>query len=198
VPDENPSGLGIFFDLPLRLPGQYFDKETNLHYNYFRYYEASIGIYKQSDPLGLETGINTYAYVGSRPLEFIDPTGEGALGFCVAAVIGVGAIYGGYSLITALNSLGQSAAAQGNSAVQCAAGGDQAVCTQAQVNQVQTYQNAASAAGAAAGMGKNFPSTKPTNPSNVGSASTQPRYPVFPSNSGNSTPYAPGYNRSNR
>jgi len=40
-PDENPSGLGAF-DLPLRLPGQYFDKETNLHYNHFRDYDPAV------------------------------------------------------------------------------------------------------------------------------------------------------------
>ena len=44
VPDENPSGLGAF-NLPLRLPGQYFDKETNLHYNYHRDYDPQIGRY---------------------------------------------------------------------------------------------------------------------------------------------------------
>jgi len=74
VPDENPSGLGTF-DLPLRLPGQYFDKETNLHYNYFRDYDPSIGRYGESDPIGLRGGLNTYAYVGSTPLSAIDPLG---------------------------------------------------------------------------------------------------------------------------
>jgi RHS repeat-associated protein len=74
VPDENPSGLGIF-DLPLRLPGQYFDKETGLHYNYYRDYDPSLGIYKQSDLIGLQGGVNTYAYVRSRPIESVDPLG---------------------------------------------------------------------------------------------------------------------------
>jgi hypothetical protein len=41
LPNENPSSLGAF-EFPLRLPGQYFDKETNLHYNYFRDYDPSI------------------------------------------------------------------------------------------------------------------------------------------------------------
>jgi RHS repeat-associated protein len=74
VADENPSGLGAF-DLPLRLPGQYFDKETNLHYNYFRDYDPSIGRYGESDPIGMQGGINTYNYVGGRPLSRVDPTG---------------------------------------------------------------------------------------------------------------------------
>jgi RHS repeat-associated protein len=65
--DENPSGLGVF-DLPLRLPGQYFDKETNLHYNYFRDYDPVIGRYAESDPIGLKGGLNTYLYVRSAPL----------------------------------------------------------------------------------------------------------------------------------
>jgi len=63
------------FDLPLRLPGQYFDKETNLHYNYFRDYDPAIGRYIQSDPIGLTGGVNTYAYVGSDPLHGVDPLG---------------------------------------------------------------------------------------------------------------------------
>jgi RHS repeat-associated protein len=78
VPDENPSGLGIF-EQPLRFPGQYFDKETNLHYNYFRDYDPSIGRYAESDPVGLHGGINTYSYVGSAPLAFIDPLGLQAI-----------------------------------------------------------------------------------------------------------------------
>lgn len=74
VPDENPSGLGTF-DLPLRLPGQYFDKETNLHYKYFWDYDPGLGIYKQSDPIGLSGGLNTYSYVKGNPLLFKDARG---------------------------------------------------------------------------------------------------------------------------
>jgi RHS repeat-associated protein len=74
VPDENPSGLGAF-DLPLRLPGQYFDKETNLFYNYFRDYDPSIGRYVESDPIGLAAGLNTYVYVDGAPILSIDPAG---------------------------------------------------------------------------------------------------------------------------
>jgi len=74
-PNENPAGIGTF-EFPLRFPGQYADKETNLAYNYFRDYDPSLGRYEESDPIGLAGGINTYAYVRSNPLRDIDPTGE--------------------------------------------------------------------------------------------------------------------------
>jgi len=72
--DENPSGLGAF-DLPLRLPGQRYDAETGLHYNYFRDYDPSIGRYGESDPIGLRGGINTYAYGIGSPLRYRDLLG---------------------------------------------------------------------------------------------------------------------------
>jgi RHS repeat-associated protein len=72
--DENPSGLGAF-DLPLRLPGQRYDKETGLHYNYYRDYDSGLGRYIQSDPVGLIGGLNTYAYVAQSPLSLVDLQG---------------------------------------------------------------------------------------------------------------------------
>ena len=74
VPDENPSGLGAF-DLPLRLPGQYFDKETYLSHNYYRDYDSGIGRYVESDPIGLLGGLNTYGYVDGDPIGSADPDG---------------------------------------------------------------------------------------------------------------------------
>ena len=68
VPNENPSGLGRF-EFNKRYSGQYFDKETGLHYNFYRDgYNPEIGAYTQSDPIGLEGGINTYTYVHGNTL----------------------------------------------------------------------------------------------------------------------------------
>jgi RHS repeat-associated protein len=69
--NENPSGLGVF-EFNLRFPGQYFDKETGLHHNFYRDYEPSLGRYHQSDPVGIAAGVNTYAYVSGDPLRFGD------------------------------------------------------------------------------------------------------------------------------
>jgi RHS repeat-associated protein len=72
--DENPSGAGIF-TFNLRFPGQYFDSESNLNYNYFRDYDPAIGRYAQSDPVGLKGGLATYSYVKGNPLRRVDPRG---------------------------------------------------------------------------------------------------------------------------
>src|ERR1017187_5647269 len=59
----------------LRFPGQYFDGETGFSYNLNRDYMPNLGRYLQSDPVGIEGGINLYQYAGSNPLRVDDPSG---------------------------------------------------------------------------------------------------------------------------
>ncbi|MEJ2365323.1 MAG: RHS repeat-associated core domain-containing protein, partial [Deltaproteobacteria bacterium] len=99
--NDDPDMDGIKFTYNLRFPGQYYDSETGLHYNYFRDYDPSTGRYIESDPIGIlrdysspqlqlvidfgsleETGIagdvalnHLYAYVTNNPLGSSDPFG---------------------------------------------------------------------------------------------------------------------------
>ena len=83
----------------LRYPGQYYDKESGLHYNYFRSYSAERGRYTQADPIGLGGGFNRFGYVGGNPLLSMDPQGL----FPVVAVVGiVGTGVGAYSTLSAV------------------------------------------------------------------------------------------------
>jgi RHS repeat-associated protein len=63
------------FEMNLRLPGQVYDMETGLHYNYYRDYDPRLGRYTTPDPMGLAGGLNPYAYVANSPLDNIDPLG---------------------------------------------------------------------------------------------------------------------------
>ena len=60
----------------LRFPGQYFDSETKTHYNINRDYNPVTGRYIQSDPIGFDGGLNSYAYVGGKPINLVDLLGE--------------------------------------------------------------------------------------------------------------------------
>lgn len=66
------SGLNA---INLRFPGQYYDSESGLHYNYFRDYDPQTGRYVESDPIGLNGGLNTYGYVKGNPTAFTDTYG---------------------------------------------------------------------------------------------------------------------------
>ena len=60
----------------LRFPGQHFDAETGLHYNYTRDYNSPLGRYIEADRIGLKGGINRYVYVGNMPINHKDPKGR--------------------------------------------------------------------------------------------------------------------------
>ncbi|WP_225980313.1 RHS repeat-associated core domain-containing protein [Paracidovorax avenae] len=58
----------------LRMQGQYLDRETGLHYNTFRYYDADLGAFTTPDPIGLAGGVNLHQYA-FNPVIWTDPWG---------------------------------------------------------------------------------------------------------------------------
>ena len=113
--EQDPDGDNNLAVVSLRFPGQYFDQESNLHYNGTRYYDPDLGRYITSDRIGLGGGINTYGYANQNPVRYIDRLGYSAttadglvfdfpsippwarnpLGFCVFAMTTPGSMAGG-------------------------------------------------------------------------------------------------------
>jgi RHS repeat-associated protein len=56
-------------------PGQRYDSASGLNQNGYREYEPGTDRYSKSDPIGLDGGISTYAYVAGNPMTRIDPSG---------------------------------------------------------------------------------------------------------------------------
>jgi RHS repeat-associated protein len=73
VQDPDADGKTLVFDM--RFPGQRYDSATLISYNMHRDYEAGTGRYTQSDPIGLNGGLNTYRYSYANPLVYFDPSG---------------------------------------------------------------------------------------------------------------------------
>lgn len=59
----------------LRFPGQYYDAETGLHYNWQRYYQPDTGRYISPDPISLKGGTNAYGYVKGQVTRLYDALG---------------------------------------------------------------------------------------------------------------------------
>lgn len=86
-PNEDVDGDTIKLSYNLRFPGQYFDQETGKHYNFNRDYNPLTGRYIQSDPIGLDGGMNVYRYTSNNPLVLYDIEG---LSDCVTAECAAG------------------------------------------------------------------------------------------------------------
>ncbi len=71
--------------MDLRFPGQWFQLETGLAYNWHRHYDPTIGRYLQPDPLGYGGGRNLYAYAKGNPFAYADRDGKNP--FLVAVAI---------------------------------------------------------------------------------------------------------------
>lgn len=107
--------------LNLRFPGQYYDAETGLHYNYFRDYDPETGRYVESDPIGIlrnysEINVNhmlsfdsnnvllseainlnlLYGYVNQNPMIYVDPHGLDLI--CGAGRVKVGTDENGFAI----------------------------------------------------------------------------------------------------
>ena len=98
---------------PFRLQNQYADRETGLHYNFFRYYEPVCGRFIKQDPIRLEGGTNLYSFA-SNVQSWIDPLGLFA--FAIPLIIEAGAIIKGLLFVGSAAAVGYA----GSKAIQAA------------------------------------------------------------------------------
>jgi RHS repeat-associated protein len=100
-PTEDPDGDTQTTPINLRYPGQYYDKESGLHYNHRRYYDPKLGRYMSPDPIGLAGGANLYGYAKSNPLSYIDPDGNSPV--LAVALSAAAAFYLGMDQISSIH-----------------------------------------------------------------------------------------------
>ncbi|MDG6894315.1 RHS repeat-associated core domain-containing protein [Volucribacter amazonae] len=71
---KNEYALTPHIHQPFRLQNQYYDQETGLHYNFYRYYDPHMGRFTQRDPIGLLGGENLYQFAPNT-VSWVDPSG---------------------------------------------------------------------------------------------------------------------------
>jgi RHS repeat-associated protein len=71
----------------LGLPGQWFQLEHGLAYNWHRHYDPTTGRYTTADPLGFVDGPSVFAYVGNAPHIGVDPSGQFGIGGAVGSML---------------------------------------------------------------------------------------------------------------
>jgi RHS repeat-associated protein len=141
-PNEQPGTAPAFVFNP-RFAGQYFDRESNLHYNYYRDYDPQIGRYVESDPIGLGGGINTYGYVNGRPTQLVDADGRFAMLIPVAIELGEMAwtTYRAYRTAQAIVGIANAIAAENNENVSNAQSKEDKSCPEDQSDPCKDLKN---------------------------------------------------------
>ncbi|MEO1206472.1 MAG: RHS repeat-associated core domain-containing protein [Pseudomonadota bacterium] len=76
APWGSPHSITAAPELMQRFPGQWFQLEADLHYNWHRHYDPTLGRYTQPDPLGFVDGPSVYAYAKNNPQMYVDPDGR--------------------------------------------------------------------------------------------------------------------------
>jgi RHS repeat-associated protein len=134
APNQNPGGLGTFISNE-RFPGQYYQAETGLNQNVNRDYDPQAGGYIEGDPLGLEGGINPYAYANANPVSLFDSTGQQAAVAAPAAIVVVGTA----AIVCSTTSICSDAVKSASNAISQAASGcpkDKCAELQAGINEL--------------------------------------------------------------
>jgi RHS repeat-associated protein len=100
--------------IDIRFPGQWFQLESGLAYNWHRHYDATLGRYLQPDPIGLKGGRSLYGYAKQNSLTYVDSDGQNAVlagaaicaenPICAAAVIGAGIWIAEHSIPAIVNA----------------------------------------------------------------------------------------------
>ena len=207
--NPDPDGDNVQFEFNLRFPGQYFDRETNLHYNWLRDYDAGSGRYIQSDPLVRNGDTpNIYSYAGNAPNSAIDSNG----GWVAQVIVGATALYVGYKIPDAVEMVAKiavsmvgvndAATVRSNEATKCMSG-DTAACNAA----IDADKNLVPSIGEAIKDAAEFqkeigqkrleviPGARGL-PSSIAPPGNAPRNPVFPRSGGsNSKVYFPAGGR---